>query len=541
MNDEMDAFYGILERSKRVYERVPLVNALLRYIRNKYASFHVPGHKDGQWYRQAALMEGTNQELRSMLQNMARLLAIDVTEMDGTDDLHHPTGAIAESQLMASQLFGAEETYFLVGGSTIGNIALLMSCCIRPTDILIVQRNVHKSIIHGLMMAGARAVFMTPQLDPHSGLAMAPTSRALEQAIEAYPEAKAIFITSPNYYGIGINVHRLVAIAHRHGIPLLVDEAHGAHYGLHPKLPQSSLMAGADGVVQSTHKMLGGMTMSAMLHIQGRRLNRARIKRLLTMLQSSSPSYLLLASLDFSRYFLSTHGAEAFTAGLAVVSKVREAISQLRALKMMKLSENEDITIDPFKVVIQCAQGQWNGYKLMEQLRQYGCVAEMADLKYVVLSFSLASTMKDADRLIAALQALAVTLDNIPSTTPLNEDTKTATYESYVKANEKSLTDHFENQLYSAPVPFSMYEQEHIRTERVPTHKAIGYQAAEAIIPYPPGIPLLYPGEVITEATAHKLSLLAQAGTKFHDAADGSLRTIRVIVAEDNNGNEGYI
>lgn len=530
---------GVNSKQKGV--QIPLVEALLHYNRNKDASFHVPGHKDGKWYKQAALMESESKELRVILQSMERLLAIDVTEVDGTDDLHCPTGVIAESQLLTSQFFKAEETHFLVGGSTVGNIALIMSCCIARGDIVIVQRDVHKSVIHGLMLAEARAVFIMSQFDLHSGLATGPTSHALEQAIGAYPEAKAVFITNPNYYGIGINVCQLVAIAHKHGIPLLVDEAHGAHYGLHPKLPSSALMAGADGVVQSTHKMLGGMTMSAMLHIQGKRLNRVRIKRLLTMLQSSSPSYLLLASLDFTRYFLSVHGAKAFTRGLTVVNRVRKAICQFVPFKMMTLPETDCLTTDPFKVVIRCTQGQWSGYELMERLRQHGCVAEMADLKHVVLVFSLASTMEDAERLIAALQALAATLDNIPSNIAAHEDIRTVTYENDVEATGQSSIVHFGVGQYAEPVSFSMYERQFVKTKRVVINEAIGYQAAEAVIPYPPGIPLLYVGEMITEAITRKLSLLTQAGVKFHDTEDAQLQTIRVIVIEDENGNEESI
>ena len=518
--------------------RAPLVEALLQYDRNRHASFHVPGHKDGHWYEQAGLSLSEQGEWSMLLQRMSQLLSIDVTEVEGTDDLHHPTGAIAEAQQLAAKLFGSEETHFLVGGSTVGNVALLMCCCVQPNDLVLVQRSVHKSVLHGLMMAGARAVFLTPQIDTASGLATAPTSEAVEQALQAYPEAKAVFVTNPNYYGMGIDLRQLAAITHSYNIPLLVDEAHGAHYGLHPAFPESALQAGADGVVQSTHKMLGGMTMSAMLHVQGVMLNRARLKKLLTMLQSSSPSYPLMASLDISRYYIARNGQEAFEEGLKAVQLVRAAMANLDAFEVIEIqsthSQSAYCSLDPFKVTIRCREGLCSGYELLDQLALHGCIAEMADLRHTVLVFSLGSTLEDANRLIRALQAVAVTLDNNTPYTKI----QAGTYMEITDASSHPIVMADGHRLFSEPVSFSIYEQEHVRTKQVLVQEAIGRKAAESVIPYPPGIPLLYPGEIITEDAAQQLIMLAHAGAKCHDAEDESLRTIRIVDTEEEKGIE---
>ncbi|MEC0207287.1 aminotransferase class I/II-fold pyridoxal phosphate-dependent enzyme, partial [Paenibacillus lautus] len=293
--------------------RAPLAEALMGYRERGASSFHVPGHKNGRAYAG----EGNATEM------LREAMRIDVTEITGTDDLFHPEGVIQEAQELAADCFGAEESFFLVGGSTAGNLALILTVCREPGDILLVQRNVHKSVLNGLMLAGAQAVFLQPEMDKQSGLAVAPSEATLTAALEAYPEAKGAIITMPNYYGMGSDLRPLAKACHERGIPLLVDEAHGAHYGQHPQLPMNALSCGADGVVQSTHKMLAAMTMGAMLHVQGGLLDRSLLRQRLAMVQSSSPSYPLMASLDLARRLLHKQGAGAFTAGLAAVEAFR--------------------------------------------------------------------------------------------------------------------------------------------------------------------------------------------------------------------------
>lgn len=213
-------------------ERAPLAEAMALYRKRGASSFHVPGHKNGRAYE-------TDMYMVDMLREAMR---IDVTEITGTDDLFHPEGAIREAQELAADCFGAEESFFLVGGSTAGNLALILTICREPGDLILVQRNVHKSVLNGLMLAGAKAVFLQPELDKRSGLAIAPSAATVAAALGAYPEAKGVFITMPNYYGMGSDLRPLAEACHERGVPLLVDEAHGAHYGQHPQLPMNAVM-----------------------------------------------------------------------------------------------------------------------------------------------------------------------------------------------------------------------------------------------------------------------------------------------------------
>ena len=493
--------------------RAPIVEALLIYEARDSVSLHVPGHKDGAAYAKwAAEDEG----MAEICRRYAAMLRQDVTEVDGTDDLHYPTGAIREAQELAAACFGAEETHFLVGGSTSGNVAAVLTCCTQPGDLVLVQRNVHKSVLNGLRLAGARAVFLSPRVDHASGLATAPAAAAVQQALARYPQAKAVIACSPNYFGLGVDVQELAAAAHASNVPLIVDEAHGAHYGMHAALPSSALQAGADLVIQSTHKMLGGMTMSAMLHVQGPWVDRTRLKRMLTMVQSSSPSYPLLASLDMSRYMLAAKGEALFTEGLAAVQEVRQALNQLQHLSAMK-TDAQLFTQDPYKLVIANPSGRWNGYRLLDELGSRGCVAEMADERYVVLLFSFASTKEDAKRLVEALNDMEIELERT------GNKAASADLQSRIPSIWSD-----QDSIDAEPISFSIYQEDQQESIKIPVAESVGTCAAESVVPYPPGIPILYEGERITEQHVQLLQRLSAQGAKCQDIEDPTLQHIQV-------------
>lgn len=564
-------------------DRAPLMEALTQYRLRGASSFHVPGHKNGRAY-------GLDSKYVDMLQ---AAMQIDVTEITGTDDLFHPEGVIREAQELAADCFGAEESYFLVGGSTSGNVALILTVCEEPGDIILVQRNVHKSVLHGLMLAGARAVFLQPGLDEPSGLAVAPSPETLRKALVAYPGAKAALITMPNYYGMGSDITPLADLCHDHGIPLLVDEAHGAHYGQHPQLPASALSCGADGVVQSTHKMLAAMTMGAMLHVQGERINRRLLRQRLAMVQSSSPSYPIMASLDLARRLLHTQGAGAFTAGLAAVDAFRRGLAKLPRFGLLQPPQPGSPAAgmataggqappqaeaaaytrqDPFKAVIYDRTGALSGYALQRALEERGCVPEMSDEQRVVLLFTLGSTLEDTNHVLWALVHIveqeetsskkphlageAAKVKPAQSTEELirmlkgrgdfmkhyepgsRTDAALGTIDNLLlqEANSQSNVSTWNNwgmeAPYSNPIRFSLKPMDEGRIEPMPIELCAGRTAAEMVIPYPPGIPILYPGEVITEGMAQRLAELRDAGAKCQGIADPSLATIVVFRQE---------
>lgn len=506
--------------------RAPIYEMLEQYRMMGNISYHVPGHKNGKAY------EG--EDGASLLHEVMK---IDVTEITGTDDLHHPEGVIKEAQELAADCFGAEESFFLVGGSTAGNLALILTVCPEPGMTLILQRNVHKSVIHGLMLAGVRAVFIEPLIDPDSGLAVAPAAEAVEAALAAYPEAAAVLVTMPNYYGMGSDLAPIARICHDSGVPLLVDEAHGAHYGQHHALPAGALACGADGVVQSTHKMLTAMTMGAMLHVQGPRLDRALLRQRLAMVQSSSPSYPMMASLDLARRLLHSRGSAAFTAGLAAVDVLRRGLAELPRYGLVQPAEplhgepppQREAAYtqqDPFKVVIYDATGVLSGFELQRRLEAKGCVPEMSDDRHTVLLFSLGSKAEDAVRLLEALRDIAS-----------EEPTETQRRPGIPETRNISTWNNFDEVQRSEPVPFSLKPVSAHETKSIQLEHSVGSVAAEMVIPYPPGIPLLYPGERISETILKKLTGLAAGGAKFQACADPSLQHIKVY----NNQKGGEI
>lgn len=483
-------------------KRAPIYEALAAHSRTQPYAFHVPGHKQrASW---------GDEETAS---HFASLLALDVTELSDTDDLHNPQGPIADAQKLAALCFGAEETQFLVGGSTAGNLAMILGVS-KPGDLLLVQRNVHKSIIHGLMLAGVRAVMLPPAIDSLSGLAMLPDINTVAAAVNRYKEAKAVIISTPNYYGLTDNIKPIADLVHDYRIPLLVDEAHGPHFGFHPQFPISALQSGADLVVQSTHKMLSAMTMGAMLHMQGNLIDRAAVGQALRMVQSSSPSFPILASLDLARRALHTEGAHAFLPALDAVRTVTTTLpdTPFRTLGYGNWA-SRSIEYDPLKLVLFDETGTIGGFELRDRLERRKCIAEMADSRYVVMAFGTGSNASDGDKLSKALKDIAAEII-------LTDGVKGRDLKSYAIASTNS--DHVD-----LPEPVT-FQRNMPSTISIPLERSEGFVAGEWIIPYPPGIPVLYPGETITVAAIEQLQQWRKKGAQIQGAHDSSLQEIRV-------------
>ena len=498
-------------------DQAPLLEKLLEHRQAQNVSAHVPGHKSGKGVQKTA----------SLLQEV---MSIDLTEISGMDDLHDPEGVILEAQRLAASCFGAEETFFLVNGSTAGNLSAILTLC-SPGDILIVQRDVHKSVVNGLMLAGAKAVFVPPVIDPVSGLPSGVDPVLLEKALERYPEAKGVFVTNPNYYGLSADLANIVQLAHAFGVPVAVDEAHGAHFGFHPDLPPSAMACGADLAVQSTHKMLTALTMGAMLHVQGRQIDRERLRTCLSMLQSSSPSYPIMASLDASRRLLATEGSLWIGRSLQAVREAEDGIEQLAGFetyRRRRANPRPFVDQDPYKLILRDATGTLGGFALQRELEQRGIFPEMADDRYVLLVFSIASDLSDAERLLGALVDISQHFrlsERYEDETRQNRDME--------QARRERLHSVFAADI-SEPVSFGMEQLRKMRQEEAVLGQAAGRKAAEMVVPYPPGIPVLYPGETIAPETAEYLRRLALSGARFQGAADPALRTIRVLPETDS-------
>jgi arginine decarboxylase len=274
----------------------PLLEALKIYTQQRHAPFYAPGHKRGQ---------GIPQSLRDLLG--ASVFRADLPELPNLDNLFAPESVIQAAQELAAEAFGAEQTWFLVNGSTAGVMAAILATC-ATGDKIILPRNIHQSAIAGLILSGAVPIFINPEYDPTIDLAYSITPTAVAAALKRYPDAKAVMMLYPTYEGVCGDVSAIAQLTHQHNIPLLVDEAHGPHFAFHPDLPPSALSAGADLSVQSTHKVLGAMTQASMLHVQGNRIDRERLSKALQLVQSTSPNYLLLAYLDAARQQMALQG-----------------------------------------------------------------------------------------------------------------------------------------------------------------------------------------------------------------------------------------
>lgn len=499
----------------------PLYEALIQHAQRKPASFHVPGHHNGEAFLYA--LRNIDLQSPSLLRPYATLMELDVTELSSTDDLHHPEAAIKEAQRLAADCYGAEESFFLVGGSTSGNLSILLTVC-DPGDIVIVQRNVHKSVISGLKLAGAAAVFLSPEQEPTTNLPIAPSVEQVEQALLKYPEAKAVFLTNPNYYGMGVHLEQYAAVCHRYGKPLLVDEAHGAHYGFHPDLPASAIRAGADGVVQSTHKTLPALTMGAMLHIQGDRIDRARLKEALSMVQSSSPSFPIMASIDISRAIVDALGPTLYEDVLHTVREFRQWLKESHLIIMSPETTNSpgsNITYDPLRLLLRDARGILTGYELQHELEEQGCWAEMANPNDVLLVIGPHAGENALSRLKEALLQIHQKQQQRSEGGISREVYRT------------SISEFMKNELeIGEPVSFTREGSKGKIVRRVPLHEAENLLSGEMVIPYPPGIPIVYVGEQLTAMHIESIIGLSEAGAKFQGAEDESMSTIAIIIEE---------
>ncbi len=345
----------------------PLWNAIKKHRAKNSTSFHVPGHKSG---KVASSQYG---------EQFSEFLSYDLTELNGLDDFHGPDGAIKEAQSLLTQYYKTEKSYFLVNGSTVGNLAMIFATC-EEGDLVYVQRNCHKSILNALMIRNIRPIFLEPEVSEASYMPTGVSKYTLEEAVRKYPGGRACLFTYPTYYGETYDLKELIQFAHRNHIIVLVDEAHGPHLTIGHPFPQSSLRMNADIVVQSAHKMLPAMTMGSYLHVNHSSLPLNRIEFYLDALQSSSPSYPIMASLDIARSYLAT-----FTVtDVAATMKERKKIVDF-------FVEQEGITIiegiDPLKIIVR-KQG-WTGFQLQQWLERRHIFVELADPYQVLFSPSI--------------------------------------------------------------------------------------------------------------------------------------------------------
>ena len=507
----------------------PISKAMEAYAGDGALAFHTPGHKQGL---------GAHPLLRRLITEAG--LRQEVSLMEELDDLHEPAGCIKEAQELAAELWGAKESLFVINGTT-GAIQAMLVGTLSPGDKVLVPRNAHRSIMGGIILAGAVPIYIQPEIDTRLGIAMGLSVATVKQAIKEHPEAKALVAVYPTYYGFCCDLQRIGELVHEANMLLLVDEAHGAHLRFGKDLPKQAIELGADVAAQSTHKLLGSMTQTSMLHIGSNRVEAERIRQAASLLQSTSPNQLLLASLDIARLQMAQEGTQRVNRAVELAQWLRKKINAIPGLycpgkeiwagqeagQLMAgskdLSDVGAVALDWAKVTVNLAGLDISGQEAELLLRhQWKVQCELSDPENLLFIISMADTQREADRLLQVLQELAV--KHLATKTANKDDSGIAEEQDCKKAD---------NICHMAEMPVAVQRMNPreaffapIRT--VALEEAIGCICGETVAFYPPGIPVLCPGEEITEALVEYIRFYQAKGMRLSGAVDSELKTIRV-------------
>ncbi|MDZ8188113.1 MAG: aminotransferase class I/II-fold pyridoxal phosphate-dependent enzyme [Nostoc sp. ChiSLP02] len=492
--------------------QTPLLDALKVNATRPHAPFYMPGHKQG---------KGISQPLADLVGKS--VFRADLTELTDLDNLFSPQGVIQKAQILAAEAFGASQTWFLVNGSTCGIEAAILATC-GTGDKIILPRNVHSSVIGGLILSGAIPIFLNPEYDPILDIAHSITPAAVESALREHPDAKAVFAVYPTYYGVCGDLKAIANIAHKYNIPLLVDEAHGAHFSFHPKLPISALAAGADLTVQSVHKVLGAMTQTSMLHIQGNRIDSDRISKALRLVQSTSPSYILLASLDAARQQMALDGKMLMSQTLQLAEEARTRIREIPGLSVLELLNQGGfegspgfVALDKTRLTVTVSNLGLTGFAADEILdEKFGVTPEFPSQQHLTFIISLGNTPSDIEQLVKGFTMLA---------------------KEYRQPNVTVKNDIFQNfaRTVSSNVCLSPREAFFAASETLPLAQTCDCICAEIVCPYPPGIPVLMPGEIITKPVLDYLQKIKAMGGSIGGCHDTTLKTLKVVKSLTNS------
>ncbi|MDO4521924.1 MAG: aminotransferase class V-fold PLP-dependent enzyme [Eubacteriales bacterium] len=473
--------------------RAPIVEALEDFRRLRVVPFDVPGHKRGRG----------NPRLTSLLGEQC--VGLDVNSMKPLDNLCNPVSVIAEAEELCAEAFGANHAFFIVNGTTMAVQTMILSVC-KAGDKIILPRNVHKSVINALILCGAIPVYINPQIHPVIGVALDIQIEELKKCIEENPDAVAVLVNNPTYYGICSDLVSIVRIAHEHGMKVLCDEAHGTHLYFGENLPICGMKAGADMAAISMHKSGGSLTQSSIL-LTGESMDTGYVRQIINLTQTTSASYLLLASLDLSRRNLALHGKESFA---KVVQMAEYARSEINAIGGYYAYGKELIgeavyDYDVTKLCIYTKSMGLTGIEVYDLLRdEYDIQAEFGDIGNMMAYLSIGDRIRDIERLVGALEDIKRLYQGDAKTTP------------YVDAVDATVVCSPRTAFYA-------------EKESMPFEDSEGYICGEFVMCYPPGIPILAPGEKITHEIIEQILYAKEKGCSLQGAADPMVKYIRVL------------
>ena len=480
----------------------PYLEAVVAYAFRAPARYHVPGHKGG---------PGADPGLR-------KAIGVDALAADVPQDIHgidlgaSPT-PYERAEGLAAEAFGADQSWFLTNGATQGNHALCLALAPLGTRV-VAQRNSHTSIVDGLVLSGGIPSFVAPEYDTELGITHAVTPAALEAALAEAPDARAVFVVSPTYYGMAADVRALAEVAHAADVPLVVDQSWGPHFGFHDALPPTALSQGADAMLTSTHKIAGSLTQSAMLHVNAGRVDVGAVARAVRLLRSTSPSSLLLASLDSARRQLVLHGEQLLHETLEAIAQARAKLETIPGIALVDdalVGRMGVAGYDPLRIVVDVRGTGRTGYEIADALRRsYDVHLELPTQATLVFIVGLAEPVAALRRLAGDIEETVKRIARPGTTAAIVGPTTMLRNEVAVPPREAFLGE----------------------AEQLPVDDAVGRISCEAIASYPPGVPALLPGERISAETVAYLRELAAGGARLHGASDPQFHTINVLREE---------
>lgn len=479
--------------------KCPLYDGILEYIREGNVSFHMPGHKSGK----GILMMKEKPDFKD------NLIYIDQTEVPGLDNLHLPEDIILEAQELAARAFRSDYTYFLVNGTTCGVYSMILGVT-NHGDKIIVPRNSHRAVAGALIIGGVWPVYYEPDVDLGKGIAVSVSPEVIEETIRENPDAKAVLVTNPTFYGTCSDIEKISDIVHKHNMVFLVDEAHGAHLPFHRELPLNAMDAGADIAAQSAHKTLSAFTQSSMLHVRKGRVDIEKIEFMLKLTQTTSPSYILMAGLDLARFQMEEHGQELLGNLLDMVGDFRERVNTIPDIYCFGreiIGTYNVADVDPTKITINFKNFGIPGTRIADILRkQYHIQVELSDLYNILAMGTIADEREDYEKLYDAIYDISVKYSSEREVRDIPQVTWRMPYQALSPRE-------------------AVYEP----MEMVDFKKSDGRVSAEIIAPYPPGIPVILPGEIITNEIIENVLKVKGAGIKINGPRDQRLEEIAVI------------
>lgn len=474
---------------------MPLVEAMLKYKNEKVYPLHTPGHKGGR---------GMAEMLR---RELGESVLMDVSLMSELDDIHEPETYIAEAQRLAAETYGSDACFWAVNGTSQAIHAMLMTA-VNPGDKVLVPRNAHRSVAGGLILGDIEPVFMEPDYSEEFGIYTQISAATVQQKLQEHSDIKAVLLTSPNYYGIAADIESIASICHQQQIPLLVDEAHGPHLGFSNRLPKSALQCGADASAQSTHKLLGAMTQCSMLHIRKGLLDIQKAADVMSVLTTTSPNYLLMASLDAARAQVQSCGDKMAEHAAAAAAKLRSLCKSFQGLRVLEEQDIKGYKLDTTKVTLNVSRWGYSGVEAGELFRKAGIAVELVDPQNVLFLITYADDNREFDAVLEKISRVLTEMEGCKKQQKIN-----------IRFPELPKT---EMGLSAREVFFG-------GKEAVPFAAGIGRICAEQISFYPPGIPVLLPGEIISADIAEYCMEMKKLGLPVSGPADSTLQTVRVV------------